>query len=140
MARSVPLSRTERFGPVWLSSGVRPMSSIMQHCASRRSWIDLALFLFKAFVVVALPFYFLFRAFIPHPLWTSIGNNTSILDPIAGGLLDAFILCAPVLWLGAFIQFRLRDSKAAVCTLLFSVAPSLVLASLVFLWVVAHLL
>jgi hypothetical protein len=113
---------------------VRPMSSIMQICTSKRcSWNDWALFPFKAYVVVAVPFYFLFRVFFPHPLWTSIGNNTSILDPIAGGLLDAFILCAPVLWLGAFFQFISRDSKAGVCTLLFSVVPSLVLASFIFL-------
>jgi hypothetical protein len=114
----------------------------MQSCTLKRhSWIDWVLLPFKAYVIISLPFYLLLRVFYPHPLWTNIGNNTSIFDPIAGGLLDAFILCAPVLWLGAVIQFFIsRDEKAGVCTVFFSFAPSLVLAIIIFFWVVAHML
>jgi hypothetical protein len=113
----------------------------MQSCASKkRNLTDWIMCPVKIYIIVSLPFYFLFREFYPHPLWTNIGNNTSILDPLAADLLDIFIVCAPALWLGAVIQFISKNNKAGICALLFSVAPSLVLMSLIFLWVIAHLL
>jgi hypothetical protein len=51
-----------------------------------------------------------------------------------------FILCAPVLLLGAMIQFFAKDIKAGICTLIFAVAPTLVLEVVLFVWVIAHLL
>ena len=41
MALAVPLSRTERFGPVWLSFGVRPQVRMRPHHAKMlRRWIE----------------------------------------------------------------------------------------------------
>jgi len=108
--------------------------------SKRDKWITLALFPFKAFVVVAAPFYFVFRLLYPHRLWTDVGNNTSIIDPVANGLLEAFVLCAPVLLLGAVIQFFVAGSRAGVRTLFFAAVPTLILAAFLFLWVVSHLL
>jgi len=113
----------------------------MEVCTSKKDkWITLALFPFKVFVVIAAPFYFLFRVLYPHPLWTNVGNNTSIIDPVANGLLEAFVLCAPVLLLGAVMQFFVADSKAGIRTLFFAAVPTLVLGAFLFLWAVAHLL
>jgi hypothetical protein len=55
-------------------------------------------------------------------------------------LLEVFMLCAPVLLFGAIIQFFSKDTKAGICTLMFALAPALVLAAVLFLWVIAHLL
>ncbi len=102
--------------------------------------IALALLPFKAYVVFAFPFYFLFRLFYPHPLHTYVGNNTTIFDPLANALLEAFVLCAPILLLGAVIQFAVNDNKAGLRTIFFALAPTLVLGIWIFLWVIAHLL
>ena len=98
------------------------------------------MFPFKAYVVGVCPFYFLLRLIYPHVLWTNVRNNTSIIDPVANGLLGVFVLCVPVLLLGAVIQFVVAESKDGVRTLVFAIVPTLVLAFFVFLWVIAHLL
>jgi len=117
------------------------MSSTIELCTSKKNtWIVVALIPFKAFVVIAAPFYFLFLAICSHPLWTDVGNNTSIIDPVASGLLDAFVLCAPILLLGGVIQIFVAGSKAGVRTFIFAAAPTLVLTTLLFLWVISHLL
>jgi hypothetical protein len=113
----------------------------MNTCTSKNyKWIAMILWPFKVYVVGMIPFYFLFRLIYPHPLRTYVGNNTTVTDPLVDKLLEVFILCAPVLVLGALIQFFAKDIKAGICTLIFAVAPSLVLAAILFLWVVAHLL
>jgi hypothetical protein len=95
---------------------------------------------FKVYVAGVIPFYFLFRLFYPHPLRTYVGNNTTVTDPLVDKLLEVFILCAPVLLLGAMIQFFAKDIKAGFCTLTFAVPPTLVLKVVLFVWVIAHLL
>ncbi|HXA45885.1 MAG TPA: hypothetical protein VNZ25_10290 [Candidatus Angelobacter sp.] len=113
----------------------------MDICTSNKDkWIAVALIPFKAFIVIAAPLYLLFRAIYPHPLWTDVGNNTSIIDPVANGLLEAFILCAPILLLGGVIQVFAADKRAGIRTFIFAAVPTLVLATLLFLWVVSHLL
>lgn len=107
---------------------------------SKAKWIGWILLPFKAYVVIALPFYFLFRAFFPCPLWTDVGKNTHVIDPAANGLLGALVLCAPILLIGAAAQFFIVGAKAGIYTLLFAVVPTLVLAFFVLLWVAAHLL
>jgi hypothetical protein len=102
--------------------------------------IAAALIPFKAFVVAVAPFYFLLRVIYPHPLWSRVGNNTSILDPVAYGLLEGFVLCAPILLLGGVIQIFVADSRAGIRTFCFAAMPTLVLAILFFLWVVSRLL
>lgn len=108
--------------------------------SNKDKWIAVALIPFKAFVVIAVPFYFLFRVIYPHPLWTDVGNNTSIIDPVASGLLVAFVLCAPILLLGGVIQIFVAGSKAGVRTFFFAAVPTLALTALLFLWVISHLL
>jgi hypothetical protein len=95
---------------------------------------------FKVYIVGVIPFYFLFRLFYPHPLRTYVGNNTTVTDPLVDKLLEVFILCAPILLLGAIVQFFAKDIKAGICTLIFAIAPTLILAAFLFLWVIAHLL
>ena len=95
---------------------------------------------FKIFVVAALPFYFLFRVLFPRPLWSNAGNNTFVIDPLANVMLVFFVLCAPVLLIGAIIQFRNGDSKSGVKTIFFAVAPTLALAAWIFIWAIAHAL
>jgi membrane protein DedA with SNARE-associated domain len=113
----------------------------MNACTSKNcKWIAMILWPFKAYVVGLIPFYFLFRLFYPHPLRAYVGNNTTVTDPLVDTLLWVFISCAPVLLLGAVIQFFTKDIKAGICTLIFSVAPTLVLAAVLFVWVIAHLL
>jgi hypothetical protein len=117
------------------------MSDAMDICTSNKDkWIAAALIPFKAFVVVAAPFYFLFRVIYPHPLWSDVGNNTSIIDPVANGLLEGFVLCAPILLLGGVIQIFVADSRAGIRTFFFAAVPTLALTALLFLWVVSHLL
>jgi hypothetical protein len=103
-------------------------------------WIAIVLWPFKVYIVGVIPFNFLFRLFYPHPLRTYVGNNTTVTDPLANALLEAFVLCAPVLLFGAIIQFLAKDTRAGICTLIFAVAPTLILAAVLFLWVIAHLL
>ena len=95
---------------------------------------------FKVYIVGVIPFYFLYRLFYPHPLRTYVGNNTTVTDPLVDKLLEVFILCAPVLLLGAIIQFFAKDIKAGIRTIFFAVTPTFVLAVFLFLWVIAHLL
>ena len=126
---------------LWLALIVRPMSCAMKICTSKRDkLIALTLVPFKAFVVIAVPIYFLFRIFYPHSLETSVGNNTTIFDPVANRLLGAFALCAPVLLVGAVVQFLIADSRAGIRTLFFATIPALVFAFFLFLWVISHLL
>ena len=113
----------------------------MNTCKSKNcKWIAVVLWPFKVYIVVVVPFYFLLRLFYPHPFRTYIGNNTTVTDPLVDKLLEVFILCAPVVLLGAIIQFFAKDTKAGICTLFFAAAPTLVFAAFLFLWVIAHLL
>jgi hypothetical protein len=113
----------------------------MNTCASKNcKWIAIVLWPFKVYIVGVIPFYFLFRLFYPHPLRTYVGNNTTVTDPLVDKLLEVFIWCAPVLLLGAIIQFLAKDIKAGTHTIFFAVTPTLVLAAFLFLWVIAHML
>jgi hypothetical protein len=113
----------------------------MKTCTSKNcKWIAVVLWPFKVYIVAAIPFYFLFRLFYPHPFQTYIGNNTTITDPLVDELLEVFILCAPILLLGAIIQFCAKDIKAGIRTVFFAAAPTVVLAVFLFLWMIAHML
>jgi hypothetical protein len=102
--------------------------------------IALALWPFKIYVVGAFLFYFLLRLFYPHPFITNIGNNTYIEDPAFEKLRGAFVLCAPILLLGAVIQFVAVDNKAGIRTIVFAVLPASVFAFFAFIWVISHLM
>ena len=103
-------------------------------------WTAFALLVVKAFVVLAAPLYFLLRLFFPKPLFTDVGNNTTVLDPTAERLLLAFVLCGPVLLLIAGGQLATGHRKPALGTLIFAIVPSLGLAFFAFVWLVQHLL
>src|SRR5882757_6159961 len=108
----------------------------MNTCTSKNcKWIDIVLWPVKAYVVGVIPFYLLFRLFCPHPFQTYVGNNTTVTDPLVDKLLEVFVMCAPVLLFGAIIQFFAKDTKSGICTLIFAVAPTLVFAAFLFLWV-----
>jgi|GEM_PF-2760186 hypothetical protein len=106
----------------------------------KESCIGFVLLPLKAFVVFAVPLYFLFRVFFPKPLLTYIGNNTTVMDPTAQVLLGIFACCGPVLLCGALAQFLMHRHRPAAITILFGLVPSLVFACFFFVWVVAHLL
>jgi hypothetical protein len=108
--------------------------------SKRNEWIALALFPFKAYVVVVFPFYGLFHIFCPQPLTTYIGNNTTVTDPTVERFLQIFALCGVFLLLGFIVQIFIGDQKSAIRTLMFAIAPGGLCGFIAFMWVVAHLL
>ncbi len=105
----------------------------------REQWFAFALLPFKEFIVLAIPFYFLFRVFVPQPLFKYLGNGTSVVDPLAGWLLLSFSLCGPVLLISSIIQSYLNP-RAALRTLLFSIIPFLVFVFYFTFGLAAHLM
>jgi len=89
---------------------------------NRDEWIALCLFPFKAYVVVVVPFYGIFRIFCPQPY---LGTGAS--DGTAFALAGYFLLCAPFLLLGAAIQFLVTGRSAGGRTLLFAIFPTVLL-------------
>lgn len=87
---------------------------------SRDGWVGLAAFPFKAYVVAVVPFYFVFRLFCPQPF---LGTNAS--DGTRDTLLQYFLLCGPVLLLGAVVQVFVSGRRAALGTLAFAAFPTL---------------
>jgi hypothetical protein len=100
----------------------------------------LALFPFKAYVVIVLPFYFLFNIFYPQPLTIYLGNNATTWNQTAETFLGGFVLCGPLLTLGFIIQLILRDGKSAIRTLIFAIVPFGFFCFFLFLWMIAHVL
>ena len=92
----------------------------------------------KAFVVLVIPLYFLVRVFSPRPLSEYVGNNTTLIDPLAQVLVIIFACCGPVLLAGAIAQLLLRRQKSAVLTMLFGLLPTLIFAFLLFVWAAQH--
>jgi hypothetical protein len=91
--------------------------------STKNEWIALALFPFKAYVVIVLPFYFLFNIFYPQPLTIYLGNNTTVWNKTAEEFLGCFGLCGPLLILGFIIQLFAKDEKSAIRTLMFAIVP-----------------
>ena len=92
--------------------------------------LALALFPFKAYVVVVVPFYYIFRMFCPQPfLGTGVTDGTALV------LLAYFGLCAPALLIGAAIQIFVSGRRAAGRTLAFAIVPTLVC---VLVWLSAY--
>jgi hypothetical protein len=102
--------------------------------------IALVLLPFKAFVVLSLPLYFLLRVFVPRPLSTYVGNNTTVIDPTAQLLLGIFAFCGPVLVAGTFIQLFASSQKSALCTLWFALVPIIWFGFVCFMWLIQRLL
>lgn len=106
--------------PASLSSAVRPSMRVLPK--TKDEWIALVVFPFKAYVAVVLPSYYIFRIFCPQPfLGTNVTDGTSDI------LLQYFLLCAPVLLIGAAIQLFVSGRRAAGRTLAFAAFPALVL-------------
>jgi hypothetical protein len=113
----------------------------MKTCTSKNcKWIAIVLWPFKIYIVGVIPFYFLFRLIYPHPFNTYVGNNTTVTDPLVDKLLEVFMLCAPVLLLGAIVQFAAKDIKAGIRTIFFAAPPAFVFTAFLFLWMIARLL
>jgi hypothetical protein len=89
--------------------------------SSRERRIALVLLPFKAYVVVVIPFYFVFRAFCPEP-----SHPTGSADGTGFMLLNGLIASGLVLLLGAGVQWFACGRRAARQTLMFAAAPVLV--------------
>lgn len=100
----------------------------------------LVLFPFKTYVVIILPFYFLFNIFYPQPLTIYLGNNTTVWNQTAEEFLVGFVLCGPLLILGFVIQFFVRDEKAAIRTLMFAIVPFSFFCFFLFIGLIQHML
>jgi hypothetical protein len=107
---------------------------------AKNAWIALALFPFKAYVVVVLPFYLLFNIFYPQPLTIYLGNNTTVWNQTAEEFLAGFVLCGPLLMLGLIIQLFAKDTKSAIRTLMFAIIPFSIFFFLLFIGAIQHVL
>jgi hypothetical protein len=96
---------------------------------TKDEWVGLILFPFKAYVVLAIPFYILFNAFFPRP-FTGTGAGGETLMRIIG----YYVLCAPPLLVGSVIQFFVCKRTHATRTLFFLIPPVLII-----LWIVLPL-
>jgi len=110
------------------------------HAGIRLRWIALGCLPLKAFVVLAIPAYFIFRMLFPKPLLTELGNNTTVIDPLAQILLMIFALCGPVLLAASTVQLAGGERKPGIHTLAVAIVPSLVFGFFAFIWIVQHLL
>ena len=100
----------------------------------------MALFPFKAYVVIVLPFYFLFNIFYPQLLTIYLGNNATTWNQTAETFLEVFVLCGPLLILGLIIQLFARDEQSAIRTLMFAIVPFGFFCFWLFIWTIAHVL
>jgi hypothetical protein len=89
---------------------------------SKDELVRLILFPFKAYVVLAIPFYILFSIFFPRP-YTGTGAGGETLMAIIG----FYSLCAPVLLAGSVIQFFICKRAYATKTLFFLIPPILII-------------
>jgi hypothetical protein len=108
--------------------------------STKNEWTALALFPFKAYVVIVLPFYFLFNIFYPQPLTIFLGNNATTWNQTAEIFLGVFVLCGPCLLLGFVIQLLMHDYKSAIRTLMFAIVPFGCFCFWLLLWMIAHVL
>jgi len=108
--------------------------------STKNEWIALALFPFKAYMVIVLPFYFLFNIFYPLPLTVYLGNNTTVWNQTAEAFLRIFVLCGPLLILGFIIQLFVRDKKYAIRTLMFAIVPFIIFCFFLFIGIVQNML
>jgi hypothetical protein len=77
---------------------------------ARDEWIALALFPFKAYVVVAFPFYILFDALTPRVFME--------YSPTLTAIFFGYVLCVPILLFGALLQSIVCSRGAATRTVL----------------------
>jgi hypothetical protein len=108
--------------------------------STKNEWIALALFPFKAYVVIVLPFYFLFNTFYPQPLTIYLGKNATTWNQTAEEFLGFFVLCGPLLILGFIIQLFAKDEKSAIRTLMFAIVPFSFFCFFLFIGMVQHML
>lgn len=90
--------------------------------SSRHHWLNVVLFPFKAYVVLAIPFYFIFRAFCPQ-------KTAATFDEMA----VFFAFCLLVLLIGSVIQLVVSGWEYALSSFLFVVVPVLLFVVLRFL-------
>jgi hypothetical protein len=93
--------------------------------STKKEWAGLAttaLFPFKVYVVVVVPFYYVFRVFCPEP-----SRPTGATDGTGFALLNGFMLCGPALVVGAIVQCSILEGRAALRTLAFAALPVLLL-------------
>ena len=89
--------------------------------SSGKNFLARILFPFKAYLVVVVPFYFVFRIFCPEP-----SHPTGATDGTGFILFDGFIASGLILLIGAIAQFLAGSRRVAAQTLLFAAAPLLV--------------
>jgi hypothetical protein len=80
--------------------------------STRHEWFNLVLFPFKAYVVLAFPFYFVFRALYPH------GTDATFDD-----IVVPFAFCLLALLIGSLIQLIVSGWEYAFSSFLFVVVP-----------------
>jgi hypothetical protein len=90
---------------------------------SREGWIALPLFPFKAWVLLAFPFYLLFCSYA-HAQHVGYGTGT-LSDAVVGG----YMLSVVVLLLGALLQSIVCSRGTATRTIVYAVASIILLFS-----------
>ncbi len=90
--------------------------------SSRDQWLNLALFPFKAYVVLAIPFYFIFRTFC------SYGRAATFYD-----IVVYFAFCLVALLIGSLIQLVVSGWEYAFSSFIFVVVPVLLFVIVWFL-------
>jgi len=85
-------------------------------------WFALFLFPFKAYIIVVIPFYYVFRIFCPTPF---IGTGVS--DGTSSAFLSIFIVCVLAIFGGFLIQWFVSGWERARVSMLFVVIPVVLL-------------
>jgi hypothetical protein len=89
--------------------------------SSRHQWLNLVLFPFKAYVVLAIPFYFIFRSFCSR-------GTAATFDDMA----VMFAFCLMALLIGSVIQLVVSGWEYAMSSFIFVVVPVLLFVVLRF--------
>jgi hypothetical protein len=90
--------------------------------STRHEWLNLLFFPFKAYVVLACPFYFIFRAFCQQ------GSAATFDD-----LTVVFVFCLFALVIGSLIQLVVSGWEYALSSFIFVAVPVLFCMALHFL-------
>ncbi len=90
--------------------------------SSRHQWLNLVLLPFKAYVVLSIPFYFIFRVFCPH------GTAATFDDMVV-----FFAFCLMALLIGSVVQLVVSGWEYAFSSFIFVVVPVLIFVVLRFL-------
>ena len=86
--------------------------------STKHDWLNLLLFPFKAYLILAYPFYLIFRIFCPQPFLGTMVSDGTFEAILMGG---AFCLFA--LLIGSAIQWLASGWEYAVGSLAFVLLP-----------------